>query len=201
MTDDEHQAVAEIRAKVAKHEKIFAPEVEWLLTIVDRQAQEIASLTERVDRYRTALYDNECLIADMQGDCTCGAWEREDDDEADPIPLPPELEAMPDIQGFIIVQKVGHEATHYWWEPISGKRVEINGIVAILHENEWWRLTDLVSGVALGSDDDPVALIQSVREKLDDKVVERIRKQQAEHRAKMPPNEELDAIIAREVGM
>ena len=112
MTDDEHQAVAEIRAKVARHEKIFAPEVEWLLAIIDRQAQRIVSLIEKADDCRIALNISECLIADARDNCTCGAWEREDDDEPDPIPLPPELEAMPDIQGFIIVQKVGHDATH-----------------------------------------------------------------------------------------
>ena len=41
MTDDEHQTLTEIRSKVENHEKIFAPEVQWLLAIIDRQAQEL----------------------------------------------------------------------------------------------------------------------------------------------------------------
>lgn len=173
-----------------------------LVDIIDRQQAEIASLTEKSDHYRTALNDNERLIADMQGECTCGAWEHDDDEEYDLSPLPDDVEALPDIRGFAAtVDFDGEPAGRRTWSPVEGKRLNINGIICILHSTEEsWRLTDLVSGVAIVTDNDPAAAIRYARSKLDDAKAASIRLLQAEHRAKMPPNPELDAIIAREVG-
>ena len=169
------------------------------LEIIDRQESEIKSLKADIANWRSVLRNNELLIAEMSVDCTCGACYIDEIAEEELIPLSPELEALPDIQGFAASQSRGVT----FWEPIIGKRIEVNGIIAILHAVEGfrWRLIELTSGRAMGTDSDPQNAIDKARGMLDDATnVALVRMAAKEKRALMPPNPELDAIIEREAG-
>ena len=171
------------------------------LAIIDRQAEEIKRLTEDVANWRSVLRDNELLIAEMSANCTCGACDIDEIEEEELMPLPPELEALPDIQAFAALRSL-YASEESRWKPIAGKRVDVNGIIAILHvyEETMWRLTELTSGWGMGTDSDPQNAVDVTRRKLDDAGIALVRREAKEKRALMPPNEELDAIIAREVG-
>ena len=172
-----------------------------VLAIIDHQADEIKRLTEDAANWRSVLRDNELLIAEMSQNCTCGAWDGSGEEE-ELIPLPPELEALPDIQAFAALRSMD-ASEESRWKPITGKRIDVNGIIAILHvyEETLWRLTELTSGWGMGTDSDPQNAINMTRIRLDDAGVALVRRQAKEKRAEMPPNAELDAIIAREVAL
>jgi len=104
------------------------------------------------------------------------------------IPLPPELEALPDIEAFATMLNFGNR----YWIQIRGKSFDIDGFPMILHagypvnEGEW-RVTDIQSGYMLVGDDDPALGIARATDLVRKYGVEWTQQRIAEVCKEMPP--------------
>ena len=152
------------------------------------------------DGIKSALAELKALDEELGVDGEDDDIEEDDIEEEELIPLPPELEALPDIQAFAAMLPLSKLPE---WKPISGKRIEVEGMIMILHADlngsDGWQLTDLVTGISAGFNMDPETLVNHAGD-----AIRRVGGKEAvwasasERRSGMPPNPELDAIIARE---
>jgi len=104
------------------------------------------------------------------------------------IPLPPELEAAPDVEVFAAMPNFGNPC----WVPIRGKSIDIEGIPMILHagypadEGEW-RVSSIQAGYKVVDDDDPTLAVKRARDLVREFGSERLQQQIEEICAQMPP--------------